>query len=142
MSDPKSVTQWLVDLKQGDEEAARQLWQRYFQKMVEASRKKLGGTRRRAADEEDAAISAFDSLCRGVAKGRFPRVSDRVDLWPLLLTLTAQKAVDLIRRENRQRRGSGKVRGDSVFADMEGAGGLDHFVNRSAANSRVSGAGG
>ncbi len=55
MPDPKSVTQWLDDLKQGDEEAARQLWQRYFQKMVEASRKKLGGTRRRAADEEDVA---------------------------------------------------------------------------------------
>jgi DNA-directed RNA polymerase specialized sigma24 family protein len=126
MPDRQSVTQWIEDLKRGDEEAARRLWERYFQKMVQASRRKLQRQPRRSADEEDAAISAFDSLCRGATNGRFPRLDNRDDLWPLLLTLTAQKAVDLTRRETRQRRGGGKVRGDSVFAD---AGGLDRFAN-------------
>ena len=54
---------------------------------------------------------------------------DRADLWPLLLTLTAQKAIDLLRRESRQRRGGGKVRGESVFANSDGATGLDGFAN-------------
>ena len=33
------------------------------------------------ADEEDVALSAFDSLCRGAVEGRFPRLDDRNDLW-------------------------------------------------------------
>ena len=129
MSDRPSVTQWIEDLRSGDEDAARRLWERYFQKMVEAGQRKLRHGPRRSADEEDVALGAFDSLCRGAQQGRFPRLDNRADLWPLLLTLTAQKAVDLIRRENRQRRGGGNVRGESVFGDLGGGAGLDHFAN-------------
>ena len=35
----------------------------------------------RLADEEDVALSAFDSFCRGAEQGRFPRLDDRDDLW-------------------------------------------------------------
>ena len=62
MSKPNSVTQWIEDLKQGDEEAAARLWDRYFGKMVEAARKKLARHALAVADEEDVALSAFDSL--------------------------------------------------------------------------------
>lgn len=105
MSDPKSVSQWIEDLKQGDEDAAAQLWDRYFEKMVQAARRKLGRHTLAAADEEDVALSVFDSLCRGAAMGNFTRLKDRHDLWPLLLTITAQKSIDRIRWEKRQRRG-------------------------------------
>jgi DNA-directed RNA polymerase specialized sigma24 family protein len=105
MLEPKSVTQWIEDLKQGDSNAAAQLWQRYFEKMVWTARKKLGHYRLGVADEEDVALSAFDSLCRGAANGNFTRLTDRHDLWPLLLTITAQKSIDRIRWETRQRRG-------------------------------------
>ena len=54
-----------------------------------------------AADEEDVALSAFDSFCRGDGAGRFPRLDDRDDLWRLLLLLTARKAAHLIRDEFR-----------------------------------------
>jgi len=70
---------------------------------------------RRAADEEDVALSAFDSFCRGATEGRFPELADRDNLWQLLVTITARKAVQLRRHERRQKRGGGHVRGDSAF---------------------------
>jgi DNA-directed RNA polymerase specialized sigma24 family protein len=117
MSEPKSVTQWIDDLKQGNEEAAARLWERYFQRMVHAARAKLQRHFLGSADEEDVALSAFNSLCQGAAKGNFTKLTDRHDLWPLLLTITAQKAIDLIRWEKRQRRGGGKVLRESDFSE-------------------------
>jgi DNA-directed RNA polymerase specialized sigma24 family protein len=133
MSDPKSITQWIVDLKQGNEEAknaAAQLWERYFEKMVQAARRKVGRTNHGAADAEDVALSVFDSLCRGIAEGRFSQLKDRSDLWPLLLTLTAQKSVDLLRWEGRQRRGGGKVRREEELTDADGTQVLDRIVSQ------------
>ena len=58
------------------------------------------------ADEEDAALSAFDSFCAGVQKGRFPQLADRDDLWRLLVTITGRKALDQAERQRRQKRGA------------------------------------
>lgn len=102
-----SVTQWLGRLKAGDPSAAAPLWGRYFPRLVELVRGKLAGFPRRAADEEDVALSAFDSFCRDAAAGRLPRLDGRDDLWRVLLLLTGQKAVDLIRREKAAKRGGG-----------------------------------
>ena len=67
-----SVTQWIDRLKAGDPDAAQELWERYFRRLVGLARKKLRAAPRRAADEEDVALSAFDSFCRGAEQGRFP----------------------------------------------------------------------
>lgn len=128
MSEPKSVTQWIQDLKQGDEGAAARLWDRYFQNMVQVARKKLRLSGRGVADEEDVALSAFDSLCRGAARGNFTRLNDRHDLWPLLLTITAQKSVDRMRWERRQRRGGGKVLRDSELPETDQVKSLDEII--------------
>jgi DNA-directed RNA polymerase specialized sigma24 family protein len=104
-----SVTQWIGRLKAGDPEAAQKLWERYFRRLVGLARKKLGAAPRRAADEEDVALSAFDSFCRGAEHDRFPQLNDRFDLWQLLVLLTARKAYDLAQHERRQKRGGGAV---------------------------------
>lgn len=62
------------------------------------------------ADEEDIALSVFDTLVRGAANGKFPLLHDRYDLWHLLVALTRQKVVDLRRFETRQKRGQGLVK--------------------------------
>ncbi|MBC8872196.1 MAG: RNA polymerase subunit sigma-70 [Planctomycetes bacterium] len=124
----KSVTEWLEELKQGDQDAARHLWERYFTELVRVARGHLANAPRRVADEEDIALSVFDSLCEGVARGRFPNLNDRDDLWQVLLMITRQKSVDYKRREGRRKRGGGEVRGESAFrrADQtSGQGGLD-----------------
>jgi DNA-directed RNA polymerase specialized sigma24 family protein len=53
------------------------------------------------------ALSAFDSFYRAAARGRFPRLEDRDDLWRLLVVLTARKALHLLRDEGRHKRGGG-----------------------------------
>jgi DNA-directed RNA polymerase specialized sigma24 family protein len=61
------------------------------------------------ADEEDAVLSAFDSFCTGAVQGRFPQLSDREDLWRLLVVITARKVQAQSRRHRRQKRGGGLV---------------------------------
>jgi DNA-directed RNA polymerase specialized sigma24 family protein len=121
MSSDGSVSLWLSQLQAGEHAAAQQLWERYFRRLVGLARKKLRDTPRRAADEEDVALSAFDSFCRAAVQGRFPRLDDRDDLWRLLVTLTARKALQLARHETRQKRGGGAVRGESGISPPDGA---------------------
>jgi DNA-directed RNA polymerase specialized sigma24 family protein len=104
MSGGGSVSHWIGDLKEGEHAAAQPLWERYFQRLVALARAKLAGASRQAADEEDVALSAFDSFCRGVDRGRYPQLIDREDLWHVLVTITAHKALDQIRSERRQKR--------------------------------------
>jgi DNA-directed RNA polymerase specialized sigma24 family protein len=105
MSSSGSVTYWLGRLKAGDQAAAQRLWECYFARLVGLARQKLRGAARRAADEEDVALSALDSFYRGVEAGRFPQLHDRDNLWRVLVTLTVRKAVNLRRYEARQKRG-------------------------------------
>ena len=105
MADDGSVTRWLGPLGDGDEEAARRLWERYFARLVDLARAKLAGVPRRVADEEDVALSAFHSFCRGAARGRFEQLTDRESLWRLLLVITERKAAHLRRDEGRAKRG-------------------------------------
>src|SRR5262245_3358439 len=104
-----SVSRWLDLLQAGDSAAAQQLWQRYFHRLVGLARKRLADTPRRAADEEDVALSAFDSFCRNAERGRFPDLADRDGLWRLLVVLTARKAGHLRRDQTRLKRGGGQV---------------------------------
>jgi DNA-directed RNA polymerase specialized sigma24 family protein len=109
MSSPGSVTLWIAQLKAGGGDAARALWENYCRRLVWRARDKLAGVPRRAADEEDVALSAFDSFCRAAERGRFPDLHDRDDLWQLLVVITDRKACDLANYERRQKRGGGKV---------------------------------
>jgi DNA-directed RNA polymerase specialized sigma24 family protein len=99
-----SITGCIGQLKGGDPIAAQRLWERYFHRLVGLARHKLRGTRRQVADEEDVALSALDSFCRGAEKGRFPRLDDRDSLWHLLVLLTARKAWHLRRDQARHKR--------------------------------------
>ena len=126
-----SVTGWIGALAGGEaDEAARRLWERYFDQLVRVARDRLRAAPRGPADAEDAALSAFDSLCRGVAAGRFPRLAGRDDLWRLLVTITARKASDLREREACQKRGGGQLVRESELGNPSPeveAGGLDQF---------------
>lgn len=105
MSWPLPVTVWIDRLKAGDTVAAQRLWEVYFERMVDLARRKLSNLPRAAADEEDVALSAFKSFCLGAQAGRFTQLLDSDNLWPLLMAITVNKSVDLIRTANRQKRG-------------------------------------
>jgi DNA-directed RNA polymerase specialized sigma24 family protein len=132
MSSMGSVTAWIEQLRAGNRAAAQQIWERYFSRLVGLARTKLRGLRRGAADEEDVALSAFDSFYRGAEQGRFPRLGDRHNLWELLVVITVRKAIDLRQRESRQKRGGGKVAGESALdgplGPEEGGAGIEQVV--------------
>ncbi len=134
MSSPGSVSHWIGQLKAGNPTAAQKLWAGYFQRLVNLARKKLRGRPRRAADEEDVALSAFDSFCRGAENGRFPRLGGRDGLWRLLVVITARKVAHLVRDEGRHKRGGGAVLGESALLGVgngsEGDLGLEQIIGR------------
>ena len=101
------VTVWLGQLQAGDSVAVRALWETYFRRLVGLARKRLRDAPRRAADEEDIALSAFDSFCRNAEAGRFPDLADRDSLWRLLAAFTLRKAAHHVRDAGRLKRGGG-----------------------------------
>jgi RNA polymerase sigma factor (sigma-70 family) len=113
------VTHLIGRVAFGDSRAEQALWETYFTRLVGYARKKLENVPRRAADEEDVALSAMYSFCRGMAAGRFSHVDNRHDLWKLLVTITARKASAQRRRHFAQKRGGGHVGGESVFLGGE-----------------------
>ena len=109
------VTLWIKSVEAGDDSSAGQLWSYCFPKPLSYSKKKLPDHLRRALDEEDVALSAFKSFCLAAAKGSFPQLEGRDDLWKLLLCIANRKAQNYVRRELREKRGGGQVRGESIF---------------------------
>jgi DNA-directed RNA polymerase specialized sigma24 family protein len=132
MAPDESVTHWLSQLQGGDSAAAQRLWERYFHRLVGLARARLQGHPRRAADEEDVALSVFRCLCEGAARGRFPHLDDRDDLWRLLVTLTERKAYNLARDERRLKRGGGAVVSAAglLGPDDSPRGGLEQIAGR------------
>ncbi|NQT35956.1 MAG: RNA polymerase subunit sigma-70 [Planctomycetes bacterium] len=113
------VRRWIQGLAHGDESAAREVWQRYYEKLVRLARHVLRNANRRMADEEDAAQSAIRTFFLGAPKGQYPDLDDHDGLWKLLVTITVRKSLNQIKRANRQKRGGGAVRGESVFLDRK-----------------------
>lgn len=130
MASEGSVTRWLGPLQAGDPAAAQQLWQRYFQRLVELARKKLRGSPRRVADEEDVALSAFDSFCRRAEQGRFPQLLDRDSLWRLLVLLTTRKASHQRRDQQRKKRGGGVTIQNETCGESEDGSVLEQILSR------------
>jgi DNA-directed RNA polymerase specialized sigma24 family protein len=119
-----SVTIWIGDLKNGGDSAAQKVWERYCDRLARLARQQLrnklpgGGM----GDEQDAALSAFDSFCQGVRRNAYPRLDDRDDLWRLLVVLTRRKVADLARRELAAKRGGGRIkRQDDLAGSARGA---------------------
>jgi len=68
------ITAWISKLKADDAQAPRVIWDRYIEALIGKVRRKLEGIPRRAADEEEVALSAMHSFFRGVHRGRSPNL--------------------------------------------------------------------
>lgn len=115
MSEHHSVSELIQELQRDKSEAARQLWEHFIHRLIDAARWRLRGLPRRVYDEEDVALSAFDAFFRGATARRFERMENRDDLWQILVMLVERKAASVLRRELADKRGGGLVRGDSAF---------------------------
>jgi DNA-directed RNA polymerase specialized sigma24 family protein len=131
MSTEGSVTHWLGAIKNGEAAAAQKLWEAYYRRLVGLARRRLGSAPRGGGYEEDVALSALNSFFAGVTHGRFPQLSDRDDLWRLLVLITARKAIDQINHERRKKRRPDsvvQVWADADLDDSEGEGALAQVI--------------
>ena len=117
LSADTSVTQWIAGLKAGEAEAADRLWHRYFNRLVQLARRKLGSAPRRVADEEDVAAIVFRNLWQGAESGHFPELRNRENLWPLLVVLTSRRVHDLLRYQKRRGSDEAPENLDHVIAE-------------------------
>ncbi|MBI5759607.1 MAG: RNA polymerase subunit sigma-70 [Planctomycetales bacterium] len=120
-----SVTNWIQRLKDGDRAAVQKLWEAFFPRLVNYARYKLQGVPRAAADEEDVALSAFNSCCLRAEQGKFPQLVDRHDLWQLLVVIAARKASNLRKRGLRVINGGGRTVSIDTLSPEDGARGVD-----------------
>jgi RNA polymerase sigma factor (sigma-70 family) len=132
--DEGSISRWLEGLKAGEAADIERLWDRYFHRLVGLAGTRLMSHARRDYDEEDIALSAFHSFCDRVGRGQFPQLNDRGDLWRLLATITARKAIQRIREQTRQKRGGGHVVGESAIMGPDSVGeGMAQVLGREPA---------
>jgi DNA-directed RNA polymerase specialized sigma24 family protein len=133
--DIASISTWLERVKEGDEDAAARLWERYFRRLLGLARARLVALRRQAAaDEEDVVLSAFNDFFGAVRADKYADLHGRNDLWRVLATFVANKAKTLLDREAAAKRGGGLVQGESALGQPDGgpAGrqGLDGMESR------------
>lgn len=101
-----SVSERIEALKRGNENAMSALWNRFSSAVKCLVRRRLAGSERTVADEEDVALSAFHCFCKGAKEGRFAELAHRDELWKLLLTIASQKVIDHKRFYSAKRRAS------------------------------------
>jgi DNA-directed RNA polymerase specialized sigma24 family protein len=137
---------WIDGIKAGDGPDIERLWDRYFTRLVRLAAARLPANTRRSFDEEDVALSAFQSFCDRAGRGQFPQLSDRDDLWRLLATITVRKALHTMRQQTRQKRGGGHVLGESALlvggaatAGGDGGDGLADILGREPTPEEVAG---
>ncbi len=118
MSKANSVTCLLDGLRDREDRVIQQLWERYFERLVKLASARMPRGRR-MFDEEDVALSAFHSFCDRAARGQFPKLEDRDDLWRLLSTLTTRKLIGNLRHQARQKRGGGRVVGQPAGSESD-----------------------
>ena len=81
-----SITQLLNLLRQGEEQAATELVERYLPRL--RIRLARVASQLKISDEDDIAISAFYELCIALKNSRFEDISDRTQLWQVLSMLS------------------------------------------------------
>jgi DNA-directed RNA polymerase specialized sigma24 family protein len=120
LSDDGSITQFFEQLRTGNHHAAEALWQRFFPRLLALAHRTLAGRAKRVADADDAVQSAFASFCLRVRAGDY-EIGNREDLWNLLGAITANKARMQTRREQADKRGSGRIAGEDALMRDDGS---------------------
>ena len=115
-----SVTRLIIDLRSDEpavrEVAARLVWGRYFQELLALARSHLSARIRGREDEEDVLQSMYKSFCLRQRRGDFD-LSNRDELWKLLVQITLRKARNTA---NRHLQGKRDVRREQAEAAAVG----------------------
>ncbi|QEG21084.1 ECF-type sigma factor [Mariniblastus fucicola] len=101
-----SITGWLDSVRQGNDEAAKNIWDRWFDRLCARVSPHSGHLR--IHDNEDIASDAFADFFRALREGKFSALRNRSEIWKLLATIAVRKSAASYRFEQAQRRGGGQ----------------------------------
>ncbi len=119
----------LWQVRDGDDSAASELWQRCFPKLVAIARRSLRSLPHRHEDAEDAAQSALISFWKRLRRDDESSNLNRNSMWKLLATIAIRKTRGQLRREKAQKRGAGAVLNESeLTAEFSGRRSLDDLL--------------
>ena len=116
-SNPGSISIAIAGIGADDGHAATDLWNRYFQRLGTYAKKKIFPRLLRHFDEDDIANSTFMALVKGLRESRFDKVTNRDELWQMMTIIASRKIANATKFFDRQKRGGGKVKGESVFGE-------------------------
>ena len=108
----ENTTEWITRLKSGDESAMEELVDAFYDRLVRLAKHRMVGMPPQVADDEGAVISALRSFFSCIEDGQFSRVQDDHDLWRVLATITARKAIRQCRVYLKQSGEGGNIKRD------------------------------
>ena len=117
MSRNHSITRLLPGVKQADEDAVRELFDRCYSRVVRLAKRKLRDKSYGGFNEEDPALAAFHTFLDRAATGKYKQLECREDVWQLLALLLGSKIKDRLRHERAKKRGGGKP--DLTIDDLQ-----------------------
>ena len=117
MHDPP-ITEWIRRAEGRDAQSEEALWDHFFERVVRLARTRMFALQATVYDEEDAAVSALNSLFRGIRNRQFPDLHDRHNLWRLLILITKRKVRAQWRREAARGQPASQADSQSAMAEL------------------------
>jgi RNA polymerase sigma factor (sigma-70 family) len=114
-SNNESFEELLDAMQNGKDDAFTAFFNKHYDQLVQFAKTKLGSFPLRTFDEHDVAQSAMKSLFKSLRENRY-EAQNSIELWQILITIAKNKLLDRRRRQQAQKRGSGNVRGESIWA--------------------------
>lgn len=114
----QTVTNWIVRLGDGDENAIEIMFAKYFERLIHLAVRKMHGMNQAPRSGEDVAISAVKSFCAGL-KNKKIEVTSEDDLWGCLFRITTRKACAERRRAFSAKRGRNATLRQSDMTDED-----------------------
>ena len=121
----------LERVRAGDLNAVAELYERYFDRSVRLARSRLTDGEGRIIDEEEAAVSALDSLIFRVQVGNYGDLRDHLELWRILAKIVDRKVTKYRRKMYGKRRSAGKplLSVDAPFSESSSGSGQPLLAN-------------
>lgn len=95
--------QILHGCQNGDESAARELYERFVNRLIGLARSRLSDKMQARVDAEDVVQSVYRSFFRNAQAGRY-HIEHSGDLWRLLASITVNKVRDQVKRHSQKKR--------------------------------------
>ena len=122
VNEEHSVTAIFMRMREGDEHAAQEIFERFFPRLQRIAAKILTKRNHVVTDADDAVQSAFFSFWQKSTGGDFKDDMGRADVWRLLAHITKIKALKHLEREGASKRGGGNVTHASALQTPDGNG--------------------